>query len=461
MFREIKNITLLLAFSLCVSLSCSKDENFSYKRSDNTSAVTTKTVSATVKDRSVMLLYSAGFNDLCGYLEDDIEELSQGFVPREGMEDNLEGNRAGGTQENVLLVFSRIAYGIRNTTPVKSALFRIYRKADDTVVRDTIKVWEADVHSCSKETMSEVLTLAHEKFPSNRFGMVFSSHASGWLPCGYYSDPSKYYNGSSGDIWSTFSLKRGTDYFPPLEDFPAVKSIGQDKYATMSVEFTLKDFADAIPFKLDYLLIDACLSGGVEVAAQLRGKADIVGFSLTEVLADGFNYKTIVSRLLSAKPDPVAVCRDYYESYIVRSGYQQSATISVVDTREMDDLISLCRTLFEKYRISINNLNGFSVQGYFRYNRHYFYDLEDILVKAGITADEKAALDKALSKCVVYCAATPWFMHGYTDNFEIKTFCGLSMYLPSQLILSSAERAYLDSYYKANIAWNTETELVK
>jgi len=457
MLLERRNISLIIAGVIAAAalFSCNKDDRFSYTRSENTSAISTKTVLPSERDRSVMLIYSAGYNTLNAWLKEDIDDLSLGYVPYESNNVELDSKHSVGLSDHILLVYSRNGVGKGNAP--ESALFRIYMKTDSTIVRDTIKVWGTDVSSCSKETMRDVLTTASEKFPSKTFGMVFTSHASGWLPCGYYNDPNVFENNVTDDFWySPASVRRtAQEYFPPLEDYPAVKSIGQDDYPDRSVEFSLRDFADALPFKLDYLLIDACLSGGVEVAAELRGKADIVGFSLTEVLSDGFNYKTMTSHLLKNEPDPVAVCRDYYESYAARTGIYQSATISVVDTRLMDDLTEVCKTLFSKYDFYLENMEGSNVQGYFRFNRHFFYDLEDILVKSGIDESEKAALNAALEKCVIYKAATPWFMKGASYGFEIKTYSGLSMYLPSM------GTDFLNRYYKETVAWNARTELVK
>ena len=45
--------------------------------------------------------------------------------------------------------------------------------------------------------------------------------------------------------------------------------------------------------KTDILGFDACLMGGIEVAYELAGKCDRLGFSQAEVLAEGFNYKTL------------------------------------------------------------------------------------------------------------------------------------------------------------------------
>jgi len=434
-------------------LSCSKDGRFAYERSDSNSPVETRSVTPAVEECNVMLLYSAGYNSLYSYLKEDIEELSEGYVPHSTFLNESKSIHANTMAEDVLLVFSRLAQGGNN--PPESALFRIYMRPDSTVVQDTLRVWGEEVNAASKETMEDVLNTVREIFPSSSYGMVFSSHASGWLPEGYYRDPGTYENNAMGDFWSTSSIRRSREVFPALEDFPAVKSFGQDEYPGSQVEMSLKEFADAIPFCLDYLLIDACLSGCVEVAAQLRGKANLVGFSQTEVLADGFNYKAIASLLLKDTPDPIGVCKDYFDYYDKQSGVYRSATISVIDTREMGDLIEVCQGLFEKYRDQINTLDGNKVQGYFRFNRHFFYDLKDILLKAGIDAQEVSALEAALSKCVVYKAATPYFMQNGSSGFAIKTFSGFSMYLPSQ------GTDILDTYYKSTLSWNQETGLVQ
>ncbi|MBO4340421.1 MAG: hypothetical protein J5835_03190 [Bacteroidales bacterium] len=444
----------LLAGLLFLS-SCTKDDRFSYSRSSEATAEVKSTVTPQERGRNVMLLYSAGYNSLYGYLSTDIKDLEYGFIPAGTQVGTSPSGHVNGMSEPVLLVYSRNGYDKDPKAP-ESALFRLYRRPDDTVVKDTIKVWGSGADAASEETMREVITIAHDLYPASKFGVVFSSHSSGWLPEGYYSDPDAFEKTDwFGVSARAFSGKR--EYPPIPEEYPAVKSFGQDNYPDHSVEMSLKAFADAIPFCMDYLLIDACLSGGVEVALQFRGKADIVAFSQAEILADGFNYEMLAERLLKGEPDPVAVARDYYSQYESRTGTQNSATISVVDTRQMDDLVSVCKTLFEKYRNPITKgLKGVTVQGFYRFNRHFFFDLRDILVKAGINASETEAFDAAMDKCIIYKAATPYFFQGGTDGFKINTFSGLSMYLPAK------GTEFLDNYYKGgSILWNEETELVK
>lgn len=374
--------------------------------------------SYTENTRRVMIMISAGFNSLSSYLSSDTEDLENGYLP--------EGNYF---YSDVVLVLSRIAQGRDYSQQKPPVLYQLYKGRNGEVIRDTLKRWEDDTPLSRPETVYDALSFIQRKFPAGNYGLVFSSHASGWLPAGFYSDPSAFASPAS---------PRG------------YRSLGQDVTPDGDVEMELQEFAEAIPMHLDYLLIDACLSGCVEIAYAFRDKADKVGFSPTEVLADGFNYEEITSHLLGQEPDPVAVCKEYFEYYDSQKGQNRSATISVVDTRQMDGLATVCRELFEKYRPQIASLDGNLVQGYFRFDRHYFYDLKDILVQAGITTDEERRLDAALDKCILYKAATDYFL-----SIPIRRYSGLSMYLPSM------GTSFLDQFYRTRIDWNTATQLVK
>lgn len=435
--RKIHIWTLLaLLFSV---VSCFKDANFEAGFSGQDSGTRTYPErSQSIPDRRVMIMVSAGYNSLYSYLANDLQDLETGYLP--------EGKYLN---SDVLLVLAR--HPVRSgdySTPSAPLLYRLYKDRSGEVVRDTLKTWSGDTQLCTEETLRDALSWIGMKFPATGYGMVFSSHASGWLPSGYYSDPENYE--TSHASYSAKSRRGVREVFPPIDPYPAVKSLGQDKTAAGGVEFELKEFADAIPFHLDYLLIDACLSGCVEVAYALRDKADIVGFSPAEVLAEGFNYVEIASRLLNGEPDPVGVCEEYFAYYDSQTGSNRSATITAVDTRKLDQLANVCKELFEKYRTAVRTLDGNRVQGYFRFNRHFFYDLKDILVQAGISAQEEARLDAALDACILYKAATPYFL-----TIPIQRYCGLTMYLPSM------GTDYLDSFYKENMAWNEATELVK
>lgn len=416
-----KNYIIWAFVLLAAAASCAKDVNFSPSGSSaGTDPVSPDHRGAVKQVRNVMIMVSGGHNSLSGYLTDDLIEMAEGFVP--------EGTAA---ETNAFVVLSRLPVNSFSTTSAP-VLYRLYKTETGVVVRDTLRRWTTEDRLFGGTVLHDALLTVRDRIPSKSYGMVLSSHASGWLPPGYYDNPSHF-----------DTMKRG------------LTSIGQDLDGNVSVEMDLVDFADAIPYNLNYVVLDCCLSGGVEVAWALRGKTDVVAFTQTETMADGFDYKKILERLLKEPvPNPLGVCQDFYNYYMAKTGVNQSATISLVDTRQMEPLAAVCKTLFAKYREPLSRLKVNSAQRYFRYDRHYFYDLRDILVKAGVTAGELQELDQALDACVLYKAATPYFMQGSQYGFAIETHCGLSMYLPSQ------GTDYLDRYYKTYITWNQATDLV-
>lgn len=376
--------------------------------------------------RRVMLLYSAGYTvNISSFLSDDIEELMTGWLP--------EGKSFA---KDVVLVYTHLpARSGGLNAPSSPVLLRLYEGPGGKVVSDTLKVYAPGTVSASASQLNEVLSYIYDEYPARGYGMIMSSHGSGYLPEGFLNKPDDYV------------------YRPDLK---MQKSFGADYNGSIYTmrEIEIQDMAEAIPMHLDYLLFDACYMGCVEVAYELREKCDFIGFSQAEVLAEGFCYSSLTEHLLlSDEPDPVAVCREYFEQYDILSGINRSATVSMVDCRRMEPLAEVCRRLFDAYRDEMNALEGWNVQGYYRYDSHWFYDLQDILLKSGISESEKVELQDALDECVVYKASTPGFMIG-AAGFDIDIFSGFSMYLPAD------GHPELDKFYRT-LQWNEATGLVQ
>ncbi|MBR6054080.1 MAG: hypothetical protein IKP46_01920 [Bacteroidales bacterium] len=436
----------LIWIALCVALAAACNDDAEFRRSaSHDSRDVPQTRSDDPETRRVLLLYSAGFNSLSSYLKEDIEdELMSGYIPGDSR------------MENVLLVFSKLTTAPRKyeiqTAPV---LFRLYKDIKGNVVSDTLRTWPVGTRAVDTEVVREVLTYVREEFPAAGYGMIFSSHSTGWVPDGYYSDPS-YFEGDDDTFWGA---PRKLFRYREINDGsgPDVKSVGQE-YAngtSESYEIDLEDFAAAIPYKLDYLIFDSCLMGGVEVAWALRDKTFLVAFSQTEILAQGMPYKTLGKSLVGpAGPDVAQVCKDYFEQYDSGSTGSRSATISLIDTSSMDELAEICAVLFDRYGSAIAALNSRTVQCFGRNDHgvaHYWYfDLRDILVKAGANESDLTEFDAVLEKVVLYSAHTPSFL-----GIVINTNCGLSMYLPV------AGSEYLDNFYRSSISWNEAVSLVR
>ena len=388
--------------------------------------------------RQVLLLYEAGFNDLSADIRYNINILRNGYLPEKGRNDD------------VVLVFSHLTSTYRQvfseeTVPV---MFRLYSDHGEPRA-DTLRVWPAGTPIANKEVMTEVFNWVREEFPAAGYGAILSSHATGWLPEGYYSEPKRYEGADRGGV-ITYS--------------PRLNSFGREYYSsgTKEQEMELRDLAAAIPYKLDYILFDACLMGTVEVAWELRNVCSYVVASPCEIPAAGLDFRNLTEHLLKPdQPDLQAVCEDYYNAYANNASY--GATITLVDCSRLDRLASICRELFARYRSGIQNLDGKNVQVYDRRigNKKYyvFFDLKDMLREAGASAADLAALQAALDEALLYEAHTDHFI-----SVKLERCCGLATYLPAYPGYKKDiyhGTAFLDGFYKENIAWNQATSLVE
>ena len=407
-------------------------------------------------NRKVLLFYECGVNNLTSYLKNNMDGtekgLPAGYVPRES--------------GDVVLIYSRYSKGAFNYTPVESHLRRIYKKPNGKIVSDTLKTFGTETIAASSSTMRQVLTYVKDEFPAKGYGLVFSSHGSGWLPAGYYYSPSRFEDDHKGEVGTSRQgiavQSVGHPRLPvPEGDLPdtdpfygMTRSIGQDyiKGSYYGHEMSVSEFADAIPYHLDYLLFDMCFTGGVEVAYGLKDKADYLGLSPAEVLGDGmFDYTKITSFLLDrTTPDLEGLLKDSFGMYDKQNGAYRSATINLVRTDGLDNLARVCSDLFREYSDTLSNAPTHLIQGYFRNDRHYFFDLMDTFRKCISNEEELRAVNDAIDRCVVYREATPQFL----ATFDITEYSGFSIYLPC------AGTPLLDSYYKKE-PWNKATGLVK
>ena len=425
--------------------SCGKDPDFDINDESGAQASNPGGRMEHTETRRVLLFYEAGFNTLYSALDEDMNrELVQGYIPRAGRD------------SDVLLVYTKLAIGTA-FKPVKSYLKQLYTDTEGKVVTDTLAVFEEDMAASSAEGLRRVTSFVKSRFPAKGYGMVFSSHGSGWLPAGYYYSPSDYeayYGGSAAP-----SSVRKKEDVPTLSlaDDPfagMVRSLGWDEPCDpFEQAMTTEAFAGAIAMHLDYLLFDMCFSAGVELFYALKDVADILGGSPTEVMADGmFDYSQITRYLLQpATYDLSGLYEASFERYNRKTGYEQSATAVLVRSSALDGLASCCRSLVGKYRTQLKNLPYDSVQGYYRLRRHYFFDLEDVFAKCPASAADMSALRQALDACTIYKAATPYFLY---PSIEIRTYSGLSLYLPC------AGTSLLNSRFRDE-AWNQAVGFVE
>ena len=430
--RHISNIILLLLAVIGIS-SC---EMFGWESEKG-------------PDR-VFIVYSCGFNNLASYLNEDIKEICEGYASVKG--------------KNHVVIFShRTKNGGNYSTPNSPVIAQLRKNKEGKVYRDTLLVMEPATVSANSETLHEALSFIKDKFQDAEYSILFSSHGTGWTPDGYCVKPDDF--DPTGSIPISMSRRKIAPSWgvAPEDGGPVVKSFGVQNITSNTYhEMDITDMADAFPMKMKSIIFDACFMGGVEVVYELKDVTDYIIASQTEILADGMDYKTMLSYVFEGEgmfgsiQKMTDYCENFYNYYNSQSYVKyKSATISLTDCTRLDELADVCSVLFAKYRDEIAELEGsINVQRYFRLeyaNEHkWFFDLEDILLNCNITEEEKATLKNALDNCVIYKAATERFI----SDINLRNHSGLSMYLPYK------DRTYLNNFYKT-LSWNKATGLVE
>ena len=278
------------------------------------------------------------------------------------------------------------------------ALIHIYHSELRGNVVDTLAVYPATENSANPETLTRTLNRMQTDFPANSYGLVVLSHATGWVP-------------------KEMSL-------PTL----ALRSIILDSGTNEPDNYMeLPDFANAIPYKLDFIVFDACFMASVEVAYELKDKTDYVVASPTEVLAPGFVYSSMMQHLFRPQPDLTAVAREFYEYYNQQSGSFHSATVSVIKTAALEALADFTKEVIALSGTGEEPVNTVQTFGY--KNQKIYFDLGDYLQK--LSPERSDELQTIFDQCVIYKAHTPsYYSDGMGTLQTINAFSGLSVYIP-------------------------------
>lgn len=401
--------------------------------------------------RNVFIVYSMGYNNISRFLQEDIVELQ-------------EYSSFSNIRDRILILSHQCKSG-NYTTPTSPVLMELYGDSFGNTICDTLKVYPDNVIAADASTVQEVLTHIHKYFPAERYGILFSSHGTGWAPENYCISPSDFDKNKDkdSDIWLSMrraqSLPKPAWVYPETDDIPMVKGIGvHESPAKHYSEMEITDLAKAIPMKMEYIIFDACFMGGVEVAYELKDVCRMMIGSQTEIIADGMDYQTMASYLLDKEtPDLKGFCDNFYRYYNEHSNSTyRSATISLTDCSKLEHLAGVCKEIFGTQRAEIAALEGKGIaQPYYQksYADRYkwFHDLESIVINSGASEDQIARFQKALNDCILYKAATEKF---FNTEITISHHSGLSMYLPFE------NRTYLNTFYKT-LEWNKATGLVQ
>lgn len=388
------------------------------------------------KDKT-LLVYMVANNNLSSNAVSNLSGIKKGFVPNKDR-----GN---------IVVY----YHVPNNSPL---LLNIVKDETGKVKVDTSYRFPSR-NSATAASLRSAMQVTATMFPADEYGLVLWSHGTGWLPVGYYNNnpaASSYSNEENpnsvqyGNSFCSASLyDDGIDPYADMvkmvydTDACNTKSFGSEN----GVEMNITEIVSAFPYKLSFVIFDACLMGGIETAYQLKDSTDYILFSPAEVLSEGLPYDKIMQHIFSSPTDLESVAKEYYLHYNSLSGSSRAATISLVKTSELENVAAVAKEIFAVNREKISTIRMNNIQRYFRGNKYWFYDLNDFISNIG-TAEQVSAFSQALSNAVVYKAATPYFI-----DIPITKYSGISTYVPNPF------NEELATFYM-NLEWNKACEMI-
>lgn len=266
--------------------------------------------------------------------------------------------------------------------------------------------------------MEEVLKEMQHIAPAKSYGLIFGSHATGWLP-------------AKGTI-STFSFG---------EDGNSSNSINIPELAK-TLE---KSFPDR---NLDFVMFDACMMGTAEVAYELRHATRYCFASVMETPGIGMPYNRFFDLLYNETVDWQTVCNTIV-GFNAEDTSRAWGTYAAIDCSKMETLAEVVREELSRHGETVRGLDYTGIQQYgIRSYKYFSFDLEDYLARVNGGAVPEAIRD-VMSQVVVAknCLSGPRYG---IDGLVIddKRFSGLGMYDPCNV----NQRTW-STYYISSIAW--------
>jgi hypothetical protein len=330
-----------------------------------------------------------------------------------------------------------------------AVMMRVNDKKDDSgrYGLDTLEVYGIE-DSADKAVLSRSINYLTTNYPADSYGMIFFSHASGWLPEGTLSNPL------------------------------TTRSLVIDKGSGAKHEMEMTDFAAAIPDgQFDFIVFEACLMSDVVSMYELRDKADYVLASSAEIVAPGFAYvyRKNIMDLFDTNRTVEASLQSFGQAWdtFIKAKFQESdvycsLTVSLLKMSEMQALATAAALALQgatvkasELKVSIDDIQTFDrpnklISGSVRKSR--YFDLAHTYENITSAAQYESFVNQ-LNKTVVWKAETKRFMlsgtesnpyYGEYDGFFIRRHCGLTTYIERD------EYPYLNQKYEES-AWYKAT----
>lgn len=272
--------------------------------------------------------------------------------------------------------------------------------------------------------MEEVFTDMQKTAPSDSYGLILGSHATGWMKGN--SVQSKAFGDDGG-----YNI-----------DIPDLANVLK------------KSFSE----KLDFVLFDACMMGTAEVGYELRETTSYCIASVMETPVYGFPYDQILPYLYTENIDYPAVCHEFMSFNKTNNLW---GTCAVMDCSQMENLASAVKAKLSEWQDALSSVSMQNVQQYGVNSYKYFsYDVLDFFRelggKSGVAETDLneaiASIQTVLNEAVIAKECIP---NPSNSSFRVDEarFCGIGMYIPKEYNPYVTNKTAWNSYYERSISW--------
>lgn len=273
--------------------------------------------------------------------------------------------------------------------------------------------------------MEDVLKDMQKIAPSDSYGLILGSHASGWM--------------------------KGTSV--------PTKAFGDDDGYNIDIPDLADVLKNSFSEKLDFVLFDACMMGTAEVGYELRETTSYCIASVMETPVYGFPYDQILPYLYTENIDYPAVCHEFMSFNKTNNLW---GTCAVMDCSQMENLASAVKEKLSEWEDALSSVSMQNVQQYGVNSYKYFsYDVLDFfrelgrksgVVKTTDLNEAVASVQSALNQAVIAKDCLSGVDYDF-DGLVIDgtRFCGIGMYIPKEV----------NDYVPDNISWNNWNDYYK
>ena len=371
------------------------------------------------------LIYMIADNNLDYYAMQNIRQMERGLP------------------DNAAPVFVFLTRRI-GANPSHPYLLKITQNKEDNIIRSPIVQTYRQQNTADPAFLRQVITDVKNHSKKNNAQLrrlVLWSHGTGWLPEGAPFDEIDF------NYTATTAKNRAAAFSFGLYE------TGYGDGTEYQKEMCIKDLARALEGeRFELLIMDACFMGTIEVAYELRETSEYFIMSPAEITSGGFPYEEIMSYLVSPEIEPLAIAVKFFNNYYNLKGALQTAAVSVINTRYLEDLADAMKTVYNDYAQYRDYIPITNFLQYDRTGSNYFFDFWDFVSRVSEqTQNDYSHVRKIYNNVLPYYLRTPKIF----DFLDIIGTSGLSVYIPNTHDL----RDELHEYYKS-LAWTRNSNAV-